>query len=142
MRCDTKRVLVTIILVWAYGCTAPPTYKQPPVGSHATSERQVKIGESPTSVQGAMVTLDFFRIAEVRPLLGRFFIDADSGSSSRSVVVLSHDLWAERFGSSPTIIGRDIELDGRHTTVVGVAPPGFGFPEGTLLWTPKSSGAP
>ena len=67
--------------------------------------------------------------AEVRPLLGRFFVDADSGSSARSVVVLSHDLWVERFGSSPMMIGRDIELDGRHTTVVGVAPPGFGFPE-------------
>jgi hypothetical protein len=56
-------------------------------------------------------------------------------------VVLSHDLWVERFASSPSIIGRNIELDGHQVTVVGIAPQGFRFPEGTLLWTTKDGGA-
>jgi len=132
-----KWVLMAVVLAVACGCETPPTYKQPPVGSYATGARQLKIGEAVTSVEGATVTLDFFSAAGALPLLGRFFVDGDQASSAQPVVVLSHDLWTERFASSPSIIGQNVELDGRHTIVVGVAPRGFEVPEGTLLWTLK-----
>ena len=74
--------LLAVALAVAGGCEAPPTYKTPPVDSYTAGTRQVKIGEAVTPVQGAAVTLEFFRAAEVRPLLGRFFVDGDQASSA------------------------------------------------------------
>src|SRR5260221_8733874 len=139
MTCRPTSVFITVFLAVACGCAVPPGYKQPPARTYTTGTRQAKLGNAVTSVQGATGTLDFFRAAEVRPLLGRFFIDGDQVSPAPRVVVLSHDLWTERFASSPTIIGQSIELDGRQATVGGIAPPGFRFPEGTVLWTPKDA---
>ena len=138
MKRGPKWVLAAALAV-AGGCEAPPTYKTPPVDSYTAGTRQVKIGEAVTAVQSAAVTLEFFKAADVRPLLGRFFVDGDQASSAYQTTVLSHAFWTERFGSSPSIIGRNIEIDGRQAVVLGVAPPGFRFPEGTLLWTPKYS---
>jgi hypothetical protein len=50
--------------------------------------------------------------------------------------VLSHDLWAGRFGADATIVGRSITLDDEPARVIGVMPAGFDFPRGTDLWTP------
>jgi MacB-like periplasmic core domain len=123
-------------------CQPAPTFKEPPASSYTTLTHQLKIGESVTSIQGAAVTQEFFRLAEVRPLLGRFFVDVDGRAASHRVVVLSHDLWAQRFASAPEIIGRELEIDGQRVTVVGVAPRGFQFPKGAVFWTPKDGGAP
>ena len=121
------------------GCEALPSYKRPPDGSYTTSARQLRIGETVTSIRGAAVTPDFFRGAEVRPLLGRLITEGDQVSATYRVVVLSHDLWSERFASSPSVIGQQIEIDGHPFTVVGVAPRGFSFPERARLWTTKDT---
>ena len=120
------------------GCERLPTFKTPPAGSFTTATYELRIDEAGTSVQGARVAPSFFGAAEARPFIGRFFVDADFGSSASPVVVLSHDLWTARFGTSPSIVGRGINLDGRQVVVVGVAPPGFSFPEGAVLWTPMT----
>jgi len=122
------------------GCEALPSYKRPPDGSYTTSARQLRIGETVTSIRGAAVTPGFFRGAEVRPLLGRLITEGDQASGTHRVVVLSHDLWTERFASSPSVVGQQIEIDGHPFTIVGVVPPGFSFPEGARLWTMKDTG--
>src|SRR5262249_4748620 len=43
------------------------------------------------------------------------------------IVILSDALWHNRFGASPDVLGRSIELDGISHIVVGVLPPGFRF---------------
>ena len=60
----------------------PTDVQTPPVDSYTAGTRQVKIGEAVTAVQGAAVTLEFFRAAEVQPLIGRFFVDGDQTSSA------------------------------------------------------------
>jgi hypothetical protein len=112
-----------------------PEYHEPAPGSYEPRTYQVKIGDSVGSIKGAEVTREFFDSAGAQPLLGRFFVEADEGSAP--VVVLSQGLWTERYDSSPEVIGRAIEIDGRQTTVVGVGPPQFQFPEGAQLWTPR-----
>jgi putative ABC transport system permease protein len=134
-----RSLLAALILSTA--CEPGPTYKEPPGTSYTSQSHQLTIGESVTSIQGATVTQDFFRLGEVRPFLGRFFVDADARAGSKPVVVLSHDLWAERFASSPEIIGRTLEIDGQRVIVVGIAPREFQFPKGAALWTPKQGGA-
>jgi hypothetical protein len=142
---EHRLTLVLAVAGLAFGCgqeRALP-YKEPPVNSYKTEAHRVKIGETAVSVPGATVTAEFFQNAEIRPFVGRFFVDGDFLSLSRPVVVLSHDLWVERFASSPGVIGQAIEIDERRATVLGVMPPGFTFPQGTQLWTPKRNhGAP
>lgn len=72
----------------------------------------------------------------VQPHLGRWFTPDEDVADGPSVVVLSYDVWASRYGSDPTIVGRTIPMDGTPTEVGGVAPRGFEFPEGTRAWMP------
>ena len=81
MRRGPKWVLAVTLAV-ASGCEALPTYKTPPVDSYTAGTRQVKIGEAVTAVQSAAVTLEFFKAADVRPLLGGAFVDGDQASSA------------------------------------------------------------
>jgi putative ABC transport system permease protein len=91
-------------------------------------------------LRGQRVTASFFQVLRVRPRLGPGFT-ADHESEGRHLVaVLSHGLWARRFGSDPDIVGKTIPLEGGPYEVVGVMPPGFAYPVGavrpTELWVP------
>ena len=49
----------------------------------------------------------------------------DRAKGASPVVVLSHRIWADRFGSNPSVVGSTIRLNGHPFTIVGVAPPRF-----------------
>lgn len=51
--------------------------------------------------------------------------------------MLSYGLWVSRFGGAPSVVGRDIELNGRKYLVAGVMPPSFPVPAQAQLWVPK-----
>jgi predicted permease len=83
-------------------------------------------GQGPEVVSGAFVTANYFDALRLMPRAGRFFLpEEDRTRGSHPVVVLSHALWTRRFGADPGVVGREIPLNGRVFTVVGVAPPGF-----------------
>ncbi len=83
------------------------------------------------------VSSDFFRTLRVQPLLGRTFLPHEDQPGRDGVAVLGHGLWTRRFGGEPDVVGREIALDGRPRTVVGVLPPEFEFPPGGRdVWTP------
>ena len=93
--------------------------------------------EEPVRLTSAQVSAGFFDVLRVGALRGRFFMAGDDGPGAARVVVISHALWRDRFGSDPDIVGKPIELDGVSRLVVGVAPPGFTFPSSeTRLWLP------
>ena len=80
---------------------------------------------------------DFFRTLRVRPLLGRTFLPDEDQAGRERAAVLSHGLWTRRFGSDRGIVGREIALDGRSHTVIGVMPADFDFPVGAVdAWAP------
>ena len=100
-------------------------------------------------LSGATVTPDFFRVFGISPLLGRGFLPEDAAPGHEHVIVLSHELWARRFGSDPAIVGKSIQFSGLKMTVIGVASPRFDFPrladvgaimrfapDQTEFWTP------
>src|ERR1041385_2327899 len=93
----------------------------------------------PARLQGQVVTADLFSLLGVQPMLGRTFVpDEDKPSETGRVVVLSHALFQNRFGSDPSIINQAITLDGKKFTVVGVMPRDFEFPiqnDPVELWT-------
>jgi predicted permease len=88
-------------------------------------------------IEYASVYGDFFGLMGRSPMLGRTFRADDPDGHQ---VVLSYRLWRTRFGSSPDVIGRSVELNGITSQIVGVMPEGFACPsEETLLWAPASA---
>ncbi len=86
-------------------------------------------GGEPERIQGTMVTAQFLDLIGVRLALGRNFTAQEDVSGGTPAVILSHRLWQRRFGSSPEVIGKLIELDGTSRMIVGVLPTDFVFPD-------------
>ncbi len=85
-------------------------------------------------VTGSLVVPHFFDVLGAEPMLGPGFSEASVRAADMQQVVLSHSLWSRRYGSDPELVGRDIRVDGRPYTVVGVMPPSFRQPERSLSW--------
>ena len=93
-------------------------------------------GEEAERVRATSVTEDFFPLFRTPARLGRALESGDSKKDATSVAVLSHGLWQRRYGGDPAVVGRQIIVGRGSTTVVGVMPPGFNFPERTEIWFP------
>ncbi|HKP86005.1 MAG TPA: ABC transporter permease [Blastocatellia bacterium] len=75
---------------------------------------------------GYEVTGNYFEVLGVEAALGRMISpDDDRMAGAHPVAVVSHKYWQQRFGSDPGIIGKDVIVNGRGYTVIGVAPQGF-----------------
>jgi putative ABC transport system permease protein len=85
----------------------------------------VSDGGAPDRVAGARVTWNFFPVFGVLPERGRTFTADEDQPGHEQVVVLSHQLWQQRFAGSAGILGQTTRLDGRPFTIIGVMPPDF-----------------
>ena len=94
--------------------------------------------DKPEQVDACAATSGFFSTLGVQPMLGRAFTAEEDQPGRSNVVVLSHRLWREHFGSSPDIVGHDIKLDGQSYLVAGVMPASFQFPDFAQMWTPMA----
>jgi predicted permease len=93
--------------------------------------------DRPERLSGARVSASLFSTLGQDALHGRTFLAEEDQFEHAPVVILSYALWQLRFGADPAIIDKTINLDGLPTTVVGVMPAGFHFPDkDTELWTP------
>ncbi|MGH9732124.1 MAG: ADOP family duplicated permease [Candidatus Acidiferrales bacterium] len=94
-------------------------------------------GTSPERVNGAQVSGDFFAVMGVRPLLGRAILPADTQTGQGRIVVVSYATWKNLLGDDPNVIGRQVKLNGKPYSVIGVMPPEFDFPNSAqTLWVP------
>jgi len=101
--------------------------------------RSIDKDGSPLRVEGLSVTPSFFRVAGVTPRLGRTFTDQEGEIGSEFEVVISDGFWRTQLGGDPSAVGRDIRLDGRAYTVIGVMPPQFRpTDDEKALWTPMT----
>jgi len=67
-------------------------------------------------------TANLFSTLQVAPLLGH-----GPTAGNDDTVLVSHGLWQRRFGGDPSIIGRQLRIDGKSLTVIGVMHPAFAF---------------
>jgi putative ABC transport system permease protein len=94
-------------------------------------------GDEPERFNGATVTWNMFPMLGIQPVLGRQIrADEDTPGGPR-VVLLSHGVWQRRYAADPSVIGRNITVNGNPHTVIGVMPPQFQFPEQAQLWIPQ-----
>ena len=75
-----------------------------------------------------LVTGNYFDVMGLSPVLGRLTQATDDGPGVPPVMVLTHDFWRRRFGADSSIVGREVRLDGRTATVIGVLEPAPFFP--------------
>jgi predicted permease len=95
-------------------------------------------GERPERLRGGQLTVAAFRALGVQPVLGRGFTDGDDRPNAAPIILLSHDVWRERYRSSPDVIGATIRANGIVRSVIGVMPANFAFPFREVAWIPLS----
>jgi|CXWL01.1.fsa_nt_gi predicted permease len=96
----------------------------------------------PRRYTGAYMTEDFLRILGVTPLMGRDFTLEDNQPGAPKVLLLSHGVWQRDFGGDTNIVGKDVRLNGKPATIIGVMPQGFSFPNNEEMWIPLYSEFP
>jgi predicted permease len=94
----------------------------------------------PERIPALSATTNLFSLLRVSPALGRAFGPQDATNDANPVAILSDRAWRNRFGSDPAAVGRDIVLDGRPHTIVGVMPEGFWFDSRDIeVWLPRAA---
>ena len=97
----------------------------------------VDLGDGLERIEGAAIAPAGQPLLGMVPALGRVFRDEDAVSSADTSIVLSDAFWRVRFGADPGVLGRTILIDGRQHEIVGVARPGFYFPDrDARFWKP------
>jgi predicted permease len=78
------------------------------------------------SAQAELISGNYYRALAVQPVLGRAILPSDDSiPASGAVAVISNQLWTTRFGRSPAVIGKEVELNAKPVIIVGVNPPEF-----------------
>ena len=123
--------------VTVYVLPATPVFRAWRAGAYAfedleafaTADAVLRVGRGAASTaHTAAVQPGFARFAGVkRPLLGRWFTEADVRSGAQ-VALLSETLWRSRFGGADSAIGGTIVLGRRVYTIIGVMPAAFQLP--------------
>jgi predicted permease len=86
----------------------------------------LSIGDRAQVATGSIVSANYFDALGVRPILGRGFEPQENqGRNAHPVVVISYQMWQDRFRGDPAIIGRVQMMNGMPHTIIGVAPQGF-----------------
>lgn len=91
--------------------------------------------DEPERLLGTQVGWDAFKLMGVQPILGRNFTAADAAPDAARVVLLSHGLWTRRFGADPAVLDSKVTLNGQPWRVIGVMPPGWGYPDNSAIWS-------
>ena len=86
----------------------------------------VGTGEQTRELQVTAASASLFELFDVRPVLGRFYTEAeDRVPSGEHVVVLSHAYWQAAFGGRTDVLGQLLVIGAAPYAIIGVAPPGF-----------------
>ena len=95
-----------------------------------------RTGDRVSTLHGSYVSGDFFTVLGASPVIGRALGADDDLPGAAPVAVLSHTAWQREFGGDPAVIGKRLSLHARPLsyTIVGVMPPGLGYPQGVDLW--------
>jgi putative ABC transport system permease protein len=93
--------------------------------------------QEPVQLRGARVSAPYFDIFGVKAAMGRTFAADEDQEGKAGVVVISYKGWQERFGGDKNILGRQLTLNGKPHTVIGVLPKDSSYDRGrTEIWAP------
>lgn len=93
-------------------------------------------GAAPERLLGSGFSSEMLAVLNVKPILGRGFLDGEDRPGAEPVLLLGYDVWQDRYAGSPDVLGMAVRANGVMHTVVGVMPEDFGFPERQQVWVP------
>ena len=97
------------------------------IAAHVGFSANLAYEAQTSSGEGLLVSGSYFPVLGLQPALGRLLNSNDDKLVGESrVVVLSYNYWSSRFGLDPTILNKQVIVNGQSLTIVGVAPKGFG----------------
>ena len=108
------------------------------LGVYTETSMRLTVADASKNLPTTYVEAGIFGFSRVMPVMGRPLQAEDSAVGAPPVVVVSHHTWQHELNGDPQAIGRQLELNGQRTTVVGVMPPGYHFPVNSKLWLPLS----
>ena len=97
------------------------------VAAYDTGRVNLSDENAPERIQVMQVTPGFFPLLRVRPSLGRAFNDDELRRGESRSVMLSDGLWRGRFGGDENLLGKQVRLNGKSFTVIGVLPNWFDY---------------
>ena len=106
------------------------------LGIYAWREVNLTGDREPQKVQAFQISANLFGLLGVHPQLGRVFLPEEQEPGKEQEIILGHALWEQRYASDTHIVGKNIKVDGKACTVVGVMAAGFDFPVPAEAWTP------
>src|SRR5262252_5064053 len=90
------------------------------------------LGE-PREVRAGVVGGTYFEVMGLRPVLGRLLDMRDDGPNAAGAAVLTYRFWTTVLHSDPSVIGKQVRMDTRTATIVGVLEPSVPYPADTEL---------
>ena len=95
------------------------------VFAFSTMDLNIDVGGQAEVVSGQVVSGNYYSALGVPAIVGRTITDADDNAGVTPVAVFSHRFWTTRFGSDPSIVGKQVNINSVAFTVIGVTAPGF-----------------
>ncbi|MBA0087783.1 MAG: ABC transporter permease, partial [Acidobacteria bacterium Pan2503] len=106
------------------------------LAAYAWQEVNLTGDGNPQKVNAFRISANLFETLGVQPQLGRGFVSEEQEPGKDQEIVLGHALWEQRYASDPQILGKNIKVDSKSYTVVGVMGKGFDFPLPAEAWIP------
>jgi len=91
-------------------------------------------GSEPVRTRVSYASQRIFEVLGAQPFAGRTFLPEETKYRGPAVVVVSHGFWQRLLGGRADFSAARLKVDGVSCAVVGVMPPGFGFPSETEVW--------
>jgi predicted permease len=98
----------------------------------------------PEQLIGLQASASLMPTLGLQPLIGRNFSESEDRRGGEHVVLISKEMWQQRFNASPSVLGQTLTLDGAPYTVIGVLPDAAtAFPLNQLqIWVPRPAEVP
>src|SRR5262245_52893696 len=113
------------------------------IGALSYSDMILQSDNEPVVVKGLACSASLFDVLKLKPLRGRLFDKADEiPSAGGSIALISEELWMNRYGADPEILGKTIRINELPFTVVGVLKAGLRIPplpSAPSVWLPLGS---
>jgi putative ABC transport system permease protein len=100
---------------------------------YVSGETAVIQGSTAEYARVTGVSPDFFHVFAIEPLVGRAFTPEETKRGAAGAAMITYTYWQSHFGGDPRALGQVVRVGGPRP-IVGVLPPGFGFPKNTDIW--------
>ena len=107
------------------------------IGLYRFGGDNLHFGDQAFRVTTGRVSPSFLETLQVRPILGRNFIEGEDEEGRPGVIILSYDLWQTAFDSDRGVLGKRVDIEGMTFEIIGVMPASFRFLDVDVsLWRP------